>query len=156
MWHDRKYFFDRTDLKKCGDNVIMGKTVRIRYPELVSIGDNVIIDDFTYISTELEIDTYVHIAAGCKIIGEPKSEVVMREFSALAPNVVLSAGSAGYRSGIAGPFFSTSLKANALLGCIEIGRHSIVGANSTTLSNVLLRGGAAVAAQSQVKKSLAS
>ena len=59
-------FFDRTDLKRCGDNVIIGKTVRIRYPELVSIGDNVIIDDFTYISTELEIGNYVHIAAGCK------------------------------------------------------------------------------------------
>jgi acetyltransferase-like isoleucine patch superfamily enzyme len=42
-------FFNRADLKHCGSNVIIGKTARIRYPELVSIGDNVIIDDFTYI-----------------------------------------------------------------------------------------------------------
>ena len=54
-------FFDRKDLKKCGDNVIIGKTVRIRYPHLVEIGDNVIIDDFTYISTSLKISSYVHI-----------------------------------------------------------------------------------------------
>ena len=39
-------FFDIKKLKKCGNNVTIGKTVRIRYPELVSIGDNVIIDDF--------------------------------------------------------------------------------------------------------------
>ena len=44
-------FFNINDLKYCGKNVIIGKTVRIRYPHLVSIGDNCIIDDFTYIST---------------------------------------------------------------------------------------------------------
>lgn len=149
-------FFDRTDLKRCGNNVIIGKTVRIRYPELVSIGDNVIIDDFTYISTELEIGNYVHIAAGCKIIGGPKSTVVMRDFSTLAPNVVLSAGSDDYRSGIAGPFVPMSLKADALIGCIEIGTHSIVGANSTVLPNVTFHDGSSVGAQSLVKDSLAS
>ena len=101
-------FFDRAELQRCGNNVIIGKTVRIRYPELVSIGDNVIIDDFTYISTALEIGDYVHIAAGCKIIGGPKSKVVMCDFSTLAPNVVLSACSDDYRSGIAGPFVPMS------------------------------------------------
>ena len=55
-------------LKKCGTNVIIGKTVRIRYPHLVEIGDNVIIDDFTYISTSLKIHSYVHISSGCKLI----------------------------------------------------------------------------------------
>ena len=46
---DENIFFDLSQLKKIGKNVIIGKTVRIRYPELVEIGDNVIIDDFTYI-----------------------------------------------------------------------------------------------------------
>jgi acetyltransferase-like isoleucine patch superfamily enzyme len=149
-------FFDKTDLKACGENVIIGKTVRIRYPELVSIGDNVIIDDFTYISTALEIGSYVHIAAGCKIIGGPNSSVVMCDFSTLAPNVVLSAGSDDYRSGIAGPFVPMRFKGNASIGCIEIGRHSIVGANSTVLPNVTFHDGAAVGAQSLVKNSLTS
>lgn len=57
-------FFHKSELKECGKNVIIGKTVRIRYPELVSIADNVIIDDFTYISTALVISDYVHISAG--------------------------------------------------------------------------------------------
>ena len=56
-------FFDLAKLKRCGRNVIIGKTVRIRYPELVEIGDDVIIDDFTYISTALNIVGRVHIAS---------------------------------------------------------------------------------------------
>ena len=48
-------FLDKNQLKKCGKNVIIGKTARIRYPELVSIEDNVIIDDFCYISTSKPI-----------------------------------------------------------------------------------------------------
>ena len=60
-------FFSIADLKKCGKNVIIGKTVRIRNPEKVTIGDNVIIDDFTYISGEVNIGNFVHIAASCTI-----------------------------------------------------------------------------------------
>ncbi len=60
-------FFNIEDLKYCGDNVIIGKTVRIRKPELVSIDDNSIIDDFTYISGEIEIGKYVHISSSCSL-----------------------------------------------------------------------------------------
>lgn len=66
-------FFDLSRLKSIGKNVIIGKTVRIRYPELVEIDDNVIIDDFTYISTALRIHSYVHISSGCKLIGGKKN-----------------------------------------------------------------------------------
>ena len=38
-------FFDRSKLKYCGENVIIGKTVRIRKPEECIIGDGTIIDD---------------------------------------------------------------------------------------------------------------
>lgn len=147
-------FFDRSALKKCGDNVIIGKTVRIRYPELVSISDNVIIDDFTYISTALEISDHVHIAAGCKIIGGAEANVSLGSFSTLAPNVVLAAGSDDYSAGIAGPLVPKEYKGNVEVGFIAIGRHSIVGANTTVMPNVTFHDGASVGAQSLVKKSL--
>lgn len=147
-------FFDRSQLKACGENVIIGKTVRIRYPELVEIGDNVIIDDFTYISTALVIEGDVHIAAGCKLIGGRNSQVELRRFSTLAPNVVLAAGSDDYISGIASPMVSLEYKGQVQIGKIVLGRHSIVGANSTVLPNVTFEDGAAVGAQSLVKASL--
>ena len=40
----------------------IGKCVRIRNPENVSIGDNSIINDFTYISSNLELGKYFYIA----------------------------------------------------------------------------------------------
>jgi len=150
----KNLFFDIDSLSKCGENVIIGKTVRIRYPELVEIGDNVIIDDFTYISTRLKIHNNVHISCGCKIIGGKNAFVEMNEFSTLAPNVVLSAGSDDYTSGIATPTVPLKYKGKVEIGKITIGRHSIVGSNSVILPNVTLGEGASVGALSLVKTDL--
>jgi galactoside O-acetyltransferase len=147
-------FFDRAELKSCGQNVIIGKTVRIRYPELVEIGDNVIIDDFTYVSTALKIDDNVHISSGCKLIGGRSSLVTMAEYSTLAPNVVLSAGSDDYFSGIATPMVSLEYKANVQIGKISIGRHCIIGAGSVVLPDVILEDGACLGALSLAKSKL--
>ena len=62
-------FFNLSDLKSVGRNVIIGKTVRIRQPENVIIGDNTIIDDFTYISCAMEIGNNCHIASNVSISG---------------------------------------------------------------------------------------
>lgn len=147
-------FFDTAKLKRCGRNVIIGKTVRIRYPELVEIGDDVIIDDFTYISTALRIAGFVHIAAGNKLIGGTGAMVEIGEFSTLAPNCVLAAGSDDYLAGIASPLVPAAYKGKAKIGTIALGRHCILGANSTVLPDVTFADGSAVGAQSLVKQNL--
>ena len=147
-------FFDLARLKSAGKNVIIGKTVRIRYPELVDIGDNVIIDDFTYISTALKLHNNVHISSGCKIIGGKGACVEMKEFSTLAPNVVLSAGSDDYVSGIATPMVPMEFKGNAIIGKIILNKHCIVGAGSVVLPDVIFEEGACLGALSLANKSL--
>ncbi len=147
-------FFDISRLKYCGKNVIIGKTVRIRYPELVIIGDNCIIDDFTYISTALELSANVHISSGTKIIGGRNAFVKFDEFSTTAPNVVLSAGSDDYMDGIATPMVPLEFKAQAIIGNIILGRHCIVGSGSVILPNVRFKDGACVGALSLVKSDL--
>lgn len=147
-------FSDLSKLRHRGRNVIIGKTVRIRYPERVSIGDNVILDDFSYISTALEIADCVHVASGAKFIGGPDATIKIGQFSTLAPNVVLAAGSDDYVAGIASPLVPRQYKGNVEIGEILIGRHCIVGANSTVLPNITLFDGAAVGAQSLVKTNL--
>jgi len=151
---NQNIFFDISKLKKIGKNVIIGKTVRIRYPELVEIGNNVIIDDFTYISTSMKLYDNVHIAAGCKIIGGRNSYVEMRSFSTLAPNVVLAAGSDDYISGIATPTVPLEFKGNAIIGKIIINKHCIVGSGSIILPNVEIGQGSTVGALSLVKSDL--
>lgn len=147
-------FFDLAQLKSLGRNVIIGKTVRIRYPELVEIGDNVIIDDFTYISTQLKMHSNVHISAGCKIIGGKSACVEMHEFSTLAPNVVLSAGSDDYLSGIATPLVPMEFKANVKIGKIILHKHCIVGSGSVVLPDVVFNEGACLGALSLAKTDL--
>ena len=144
-------FFDKKKLKQCGSNVIIGKTVRIRYPHLVEIGDNVIIDDFTYISTSLHIASFVHISSGCKLIGGGKSLITFKKYSTLSPNVVLAAGSDDYVGGIATPLIPEEYKGNVVYGEILINEHSIVGSNSTVLPNVLFGEGSVLGAQSLLK-----
>lgn len=147
-------FFDINELKSCGKNVIIGKTVRIRYPELVEIGDNVIIDDFTYISTQLKIHDNVHISSGSKIIGGRGALVEMKEFSTLAPNVVLSAGTDDYVGGIATPMVPMEFKGDAVIGNIVLNKHCIVGAGSVVLPNVTFKEGACIGALSLANKDL--
>jgi galactoside O-acetyltransferase len=151
---EENIFFDLSKLKSCGCNVIIGKTVRIRYPELVEIGDNVIIDDFTYISTQLKLHKNTHISSGCKIIGGRDAFVEMYEFSTLAPNVVLSAGSDDYIGGIATPMVPMKYKGDAKIGKIILNKHCIVGAGSVVLPDVVFETGACVGALSLVNKNL--
>ena len=147
-------FFDTTKLKHRGTNVIIGKTVRIRYPELVSIGDNCIIDDFTYISTSLELEGYVHISSGCKIIGGPKSKLIMGLFSTFSPNVVVAAGSDDYIGGIATPLVPDEYKGNVVYGEVNIGKHCVIGTGSVILPKIIINEGASVGALSLISKNL--
>lgn len=150
----KNLFFDFSELKRLGKNSIIGKTVRIRYPELVSIGDNCIIDDFTYISTKLELGNNVHISSGCKLIGGKKSTVIMESFSTTAPNVVLAAGNDDYTSGIGSPTVPSEFKGNVTYGKIRLGELTIVGSNSVILPNVNLNEGSSLGALSLAKADL--
>lgn len=147
-------FFDENLLKRRGKNVIIGKTVRIRHPELVELGDNVIIDDFCYISTALKLGSYCHISPGCSIIGGPEAYVEFGDFSTTAPNVVLVAGSDDYHSGIASVSVPAKYRGNLTIGKIIIGRHCIIGTASTVLPNVTFHDGSTLGAHSLAKKDL--
>jgi galactoside O-acetyltransferase len=147
-------FFDIRDLKYLGKNVIIGKTARIRYPELVSIGDNCIIDDFCYISTAVDLKSNVHISAGTKMIGGKNSFISFDKFSTTAPNVVLSAGSDDYMDGMATPMVPLEYKASAVIGTIKIGRHCIIGSGSVVLPNINIYQGACAGALSLINRDL--
>ncbi len=91
----KNIFFDKKELKYCGKNVIIGKTTRIRQPELVSIGDGSIIDDFCYISGELEIGSYVHIGASCTLQAS-KGRIMIADFSGISSGTRIFAASSDY------------------------------------------------------------
>ena len=68
----KNIFFDISELKSCGANVIIGKTVRIRRPELVEIGDNVIIENHCVIKKDVTIGDNTHIKNFVELRGNTK------------------------------------------------------------------------------------
>ena len=88
-------FFDKKTLKYCGENVIIGKTVRIRKPELCVIGDGTIIDDFTYISWGITIGKYCHIASNVTISGG-EGHLYMDDYSTISNHCSIHCASSDY------------------------------------------------------------
>jgi acetyltransferase-like isoleucine patch superfamily enzyme len=146
-------FFDISKLKKLGKNSIIGKTVRIRRPELVEIGRNSIIDDFAYISCQLTMGDFTHISAGCHMIGGPKAKVTIGNFVNIAPNCNIVAGQNDYRGGeLVGPPIPEGYGGESDIAPIKIDDHVLLGCNVVVLPGVHLPEGVSVGAFSLLKK----
>mgnify|MGYP002832356895 CR=1 FL=1 len=132
--------------------MIIGKTVRIRQPQLVSIGDNTIIDDFTYISGPIEIGEYTHIAASCSLQAS-KSKIIIGDFAGLAAGVRVFAASADY---FGCSFNSASIPQHKMYGGIfeevKLGDFVWIGANTVILPGVDLPIGFTTGALMKIRK----
>ena len=145
---DVKYKF-----KKIGKNVQLGKNIYFRYPEKIEIGDNVIIDDFSYFSTSLVIEDYVHISPFCSVIGGIKSKLVMREFSGLSAGCRIICGSDDYSGiGLTNPTVTKKYRIKSKSTTIEIGRHGVLGTNCVVHPGVKIGEGAAAGSMSLITK----
>lgn len=147
-------FFDRSDLKHCGQNVIIGKTVRIRNPDKVSLGNNVIIDDFTYMSGEITIGDYVHIASGC-VLSASQQKITMGALSGLSAGCKIYAGSSNYMTaGLDMPTIPKEHVYGVVLEDVNLENFALIGANGIVLPGCTLPEGMSVAANLVVRKKL--
>ena len=147
-------FFNKSQLRYCGSNVIIGKTVRIRSPEKVTIGDNVIIDDFTYMSGEISIGDYVHIGPGC-VLSASSAKISLGAFSGLSAGCKVYGGSSSYiYCGLDIPTIPIEHQYNVIHENVEIGSFCLVGASSIILPGCTLPQGFAVAAALTLRKNL--
>ena len=147
---ENNIFFDINTLKFIGKNVKIGKTVRIQEPGLVSIGDNTIIDDFTYISGEVSIGKYVHIGSSCSLQGGD-SRIILKDF------VGISAGSRIYAS--SSDFLICSLEFPTIPDKVKFGGYSeevildsfsLIGANSVVLPGCIVPMGFSIATHTRL------
>ncbi len=145
-------YFDMQDLMHVGEEVIIGKTVRIRQPHKASIDDGSIIDDFTYISSALEVKKYVHIASSCTISGG-EGKFSIGNFSTLATHVSTHCGSSDYRQlTLDHPAIPSEDTFGGEKGDITIGDFCVIGAHSCILPGVEIPEGVAFGAYSLIKK----
>ena len=145
-------FFDPKDLKFIGENVIIGKTVRIRKPEEVSIGDNTIIDDFTYISCAMEIGKNCHIASNVSISGG-KGKFIMGDYSTLSNGCSVHCASSDYREcSLDLPSVHDSEQFGGHVEDISIGNFVVIGAHCCILPGAKIPHGSAFGAYTLIKK----
>ncbi|SEI83524.1 DapH/DapD/GlmU-related protein [Pseudomonas sp. NFR16] len=137
-----------------GDNVKIYPGAKVYGREFISIGSNVIIDDFVFIyaTAPLYIGSYVHISSFCSISGG--GTVVFEDFSGLASGVRVVCGSDDFLGGgLTNPTVPAEYR-NTRRSFVHIGRHAIVGANAVILPGVTIGEGTAVGSGSVISKSL--
>jgi len=141
--------------KSIGHNVTIGKSVYFRYPELVSIGNNVIIDEFCYFTTAVWIGDNVHIGPHCSCIGGKGSALIMGDFSGMAAGVRLICASDNFMHGLTGPTIPAKYRPLCPKGgAIELEKHSLLGTGTVVHPNVVIHEGAATGSLSLVLDSL--
>jgi dTDP-4-amino-4,6-dideoxy-D-glucose acyltransferase len=129
-------FFDKKNLKYCGENVIIGKTVRIRKPEECIIGDGSIIDDFVYISSSIEIGKHCHIASHISISGG-EGKFTMGDYSTLSNHCSVHCASSDYSEiSLDLPSVPKNLQFGGSVENIHIGNNVTIGAHSCILPGV--------------------
>ena len=141
-------------IKSYGKNVLIGRHVVLYSPELLTLGDDVRIDDFTIISGKVTMGSFIHISQFCGLYGG-EDGIIMEDFSGLSAKCSVYAVSDDYTGfSMTNPMIPAKYKPTSISKSIHIGKHAIVGCNSVILPGVDIPEGAAVGSLSLVTRSL--
>ena len=141
----------RLQFESIGADVMIWPRAKIVSPEVVSIGDSVIIDDWVFLmgGRHTRIGSFVHIASFVSITGGGEFE--MGDFAGLSSGTRVFTGNDDYSGGsLTGPTVPFPFR-HVHRSFVKIGRHAIVGANSVILPGVTIGDGAAIGANSFVR-----
>lgn len=140
------------EFKGLGKNVLISRKCSIYSPDNIIIGDNVRIDDFCILSGKIELGSYIHIAAYCGLYGGDKG-IKMKDFSGLSSRCVVYAASDDYSGeALTNPMIDDEYR-NIISSKVIIGKHVVIGSNSTILPGVEIGDGSSVGSCSLVTKS---
>ena len=143
-------FFDVKKLKKLGKDVIIGKTVRIRYPKFCTIEDKSIIDDFVYVSTKLVVGRNTHIANQVSIAGGKDFTCSIGSFSSISAGAKIWCASNDFINDIIA-IMPKDVDNVGISGDVNISNFTGIGTNSVIMPNVTISEGASVGALSLVR-----
>jgi len=147
--------FDKSLFEYCGDDVYVSENVVIKRPHLVSIGNHVAIDDYFYLTTALEIGSYIHIAPMCSVIGGADAKLWMGNFTTIAAGCrIICRGDAHMGHGLVGPVIPPKFRDEVVGQLVIMGDYSSLGTNVVIMPNVEITEGVVIGANSLVTKSI--
>jgi acetyltransferase-like isoleucine patch superfamily enzyme len=144
----------RYKLRRVGSNVVIGRNVYFRYPELIEIGDNVIIDEFCYFTSAVSLGSFVHIAPHCTSIGGRDAKLTMADFSGLSAGCRIICASDDYFTGLTNPNIPQEFRGPVKTGEVSIGRHAVLGTATVVHPAASIGEGAATGSMTLVTRDL--
>tara|TARA_B100000902_G_scaffold396007_1_gene455909 strand:- start:1930 stop:2460 length:531 start_codon:yes stop_codon:yes gene_type:complete len=138
--------------KEIGIDVRISDLAHIARPELVSIGSHIAIDMWTYISTQLILGDYIHIAPSVSIIGGAPALLKMGNFTNIGSGGRIVCATDDFSQGLISPVvpiehrtvinkpiifedFSTLGVNCSVLPGVTLGEGCIIGANSVVIKD---------------------
>ena len=143
---------DRLPLLKVGEDVKIWPLAKIIAPEVISIGNSTIIDDFVLLmgGTATRIGSFVHIGQHTSIVGG--GELDMEDFAGVSGGVRIYTGNEDYCGGsLTNPAVPAPYRMPTR-SFVRICKHAIIGANTVILPGITIGEGASVGANSLVTK----
>ncbi len=140
---------DSLGFKAIGNNVKISDKACIYDCENIEIGEHSRIDDFCIISGNVVIGSYCHITPMCLIAGGLPG-VVLSDFCTLAYGVKVFSQSDDYSGETLVNSMVPREYKNEQFEKVVLGKHVVIGANSTILPGVTIAEGCSVGAMSLV------
>jgi acetyltransferase-like isoleucine patch superfamily enzyme len=139
---------------ECGENVVVYGGAKILSPETITVGSNVIIDDFVFIGAHrrMVVGNHVHIASHVSITGGGRCLIC--DFAGISSGTRILTGTDSFLGdALTGPTIPAPFR-KVNRSEVVIGAHVIIGANAVVLPGVVIGEGAAIGAGSIVTKDL--
>jgi len=134
-----------------GENVQISKYAIIYQPHLVSIGNNVRIDDFAKLNGKISIGSNIHIASFVCLMGS--HGITLHDYTQISLRTTLLSATDDFSGEyLVGPQVPKQYR-KISGGEIVLEKHALVGAGSMIFPAVTLREGTAVGAMSLVFRS---
>lgn len=141
-------------IKEFGENVKISRNTMLYHPEKLVLGHDVRIDDFTVVSGNVRLHSFVHLSQFCGLYGD-EAGIEIEDYTAVAAKCSIYAVSDDYIGGsIPTPMVPMKYKPTMIQRKVHIGKYCILGANCVVLPGVTIGEGTTVGAMSLCNKDL--
>lgn len=138
--------------RSLGRRVLISRTCRIYTPETISIGNHVLIDDFTILNGDITIEDHVHISSNDELYAGEAS-ITIGAFSGISSRVSFYATSDDFSgASLNNPTVPHIYRFEKNLP-IVLGKHVLIGTGCTVLPGVTIGEGCAFGSMTMIDKS---